>query len=236
MKNTPSGLFATTAKLLTFRISRDSLLQLTWKHLLFGLVCTWLVGMGRYWDDPGAKLLQHLGLGSVIYVFLLSLMLWLIIWPLRPQAWSYFSVLTFVSLTSPPAALYAIPVERFYNLDTARSLNVWFLAIVAIWRVALLIFFLRRYSQLGASQITVAALLPLTLIVTTLTELNLERAVFNIMGGLRTAGTANDRAYAVLFALSLLSFILLVPLLLCYLRFVVNEIAKGRAAKKGATK
>jgi hypothetical protein len=24
--------------------------------------------MGRYWDDPGAKLLQKLGLGSVMFI------------------------------------------------------------------------------------------------------------------------------------------------------------------------
>src|SRR4029453_14039750 len=103
-------------------------------------------------------------------------LLWLLIWPLRPKAWSYYNVLTFVSLTSPPAILYAIPVEQLINLDTARTLNVWFLAIVASWRVALLIFYLKRHAQLRPFSIAIAALLPLTLIVTTLTALNLERA------------------------------------------------------------
>ncbi len=188
--------------------------------------------MGRYWDDPKAKLVQHLGLGSLIYIFILSMFVWVVIWPLRPKEWSYSKVLTFVSLTSLPAILYAIPVERFLSLQIARSVNAWFLAVVASWRVALLIVFLKRYAQLGGFQIIVSTLLPLTLIVTTLTILNLERAVFDIMGGLREGGgTANDQAYAVLFTLTYFSVILFVPLLLCYLGLILNGVQERRAAR-----
>ncbi|HVF28684.1 MAG TPA: hypothetical protein VM943_10615 [Pyrinomonadaceae bacterium] len=162
-------------------------------------------------------MLQHLGVGSVIYIFLLSLLLWLVIWPLKPQRWSYRHVLTFVSLTSPPAILYAIPVERFTTLATARTLNVWFLAVVATWRVALLVFYLRRHARLSSFSIAVAALLPITFIIVTLTVLNLERAVFDLMGGLRGGGTANDSAYGILVGLTLLSMILFIPLLICYI-------------------
>jgi hypothetical protein len=49
----------------------------------------------------------------------------------------YERVLTFVTLTAPPALLYAIPVERFMALQDAQITNFWFLAIVALWRVAL---------------------------------------------------------------------------------------------------
>ena len=55
-----------------------------------------------------------------------------------------------------------------------------------------------------------------------LASLNLERAVFNIMGGLRQHGAANDSAYAVLFLLSMLSQLLFLPLLICYVILVVN--------------
>ena len=139
----------TTLRLIFFRISQTELIGLTWKHLAFGVFCTWLVGMGRYWDNPRVGLLQHLGVGSVVYIFILSLFLWLIAWPLRPRNWSYFRVLTFVSLVSPPAVLYAIPVEKFAGIETANWINVWFLAIVAIWRVALLFSFLKRLGELG---------------------------------------------------------------------------------------
>ena len=226
------SILSAEARLLTFRMSRQSFLELGRGHFLFGLVSTWIVGMGRYWDDPAAKLVQHLGLGSVIYIFVLSMFVWLVIWPLGPKGWSYAKVLTFVSLTSAPAIVYAIPVERFFTLQTARSVNAWFLAVVAAWRVALLILFLRRFAQLGAFRIIVATCLPLTMIVTTLTILNLERAVFDIMGGLREGGgSANDEAYAVLFTLTYFSVILFVPLLLCYVGLVLNGFVERRAAK-----
>lgn len=214
------------ARLLTFRATREDFLGFGNKHLAVGAACTWAVGVGRWWDDPGANLLQHMGVGSVVYIFLLSLLLWLVVWPLRPAGWSYRHVLTFVSLTSPPAILYAIPVERFTGLETARSLNVWFLAVVAAWRVGLLFFYLRRHARLPAFSIAVAALLPITFVVVALTTLNLERAVFDVMGGLRAEGTANDGAYAVLFALSLLSMLLFIPLLISYIFLSIWSLAR----------
>lgn len=173
------------------------------------------MGMGRYWDDPGAKLLQHLGLGSVIYIFCLALFIWLILLPFRVEGWNYKRVITFISLTSFPAILYAIPVERVFTMQTASTINVWFLAAVALWRLSLLFYFLRVFTRLAWGYIVTVALLPMCAIVTTLTVLNLERAVFNIMGGM-DEHTTNDDAYAVLFAITLISQILLIPLLFSY--------------------
>lgn len=145
-------------RLLTFRLSRDGFRSFNRSHLILGLVFTWLVGMGRWWDDPGANLLQHLGVGSVVYVFVLAGLLWLVVRPFSPENWKYCHVLTFVALTSPPAILYAIPVERFTELSTAREINVWFLATVAAWRVALLFFYLRRSARLTLFAVVVATL------------------------------------------------------------------------------
>ncbi len=223
MKDTtakPLNVLRTTLSLLTFRLSKEEFLQLDGKHLAFGLVCTWLVGIGRYWDHPSAKLLQYLGVGSVIYIFVLSLFLWLVLWPLRPKNWSYRNLLTFISLVSPPAMLYAIPVERWFSFETAASLNVWFLAIVATWRVALLIFYLKRSAELESGELIVATFLPLTVIVFALLALNLEGAVFAIMAGIPESRTANDAAYGVLFVLGLLSYLFLIPLLIAY--FVIT--------------
>ncbi|HWN11147.1 MAG TPA: hypothetical protein VNO50_18050 [Pyrinomonadaceae bacterium] len=75
----------TAIRLLTFRLTREEFLHFNYRHLAFGIACTWLVGIGRWWDDPGAHLLQHLGIGSIVYIFLLALLLWLIVWPLKPQ-------------------------------------------------------------------------------------------------------------------------------------------------------
>jgi hypothetical protein len=221
----------TVARLLTFRISREELLALDARHLKVGLVCTWLVGMGRYWDDPGASLLQHLGLGSVLYVLVLSAFLWGVMYLLGPEDWSFQRLLTFVALVSPPAALYAIPVERFLDLSTARSVNAWFLLIVAAWRVGLLGFYLKRLARLGVFSMLVGTLLPLTAIVVALTALNLERAVFDVMSGMReNGGTANDEAYFVLLLLTMLSMAAVGPLLACYLGLgIAVHLRKRRA-------
>ncbi|HTE19401.1 MAG TPA: hypothetical protein VK689_13585 [Armatimonadota bacterium] len=202
-------------RILTFRATREELQRLELRHLAFGLLCTWLVGIGRWWDDPGAHPLQHLGLGSLAYVFVLSGFLWLLLWPLRPQDWSYRRLLTYVSLTSPPAALYALPVERWYGLDIAAQVNVWFLAAVAVWRVALLAVYLRRLGRFGAGRTCVGVLLPIMLIIASLAFLNLERGVFEIMGGLRQR-TAADDAYGVLLLLTFLSFWGGLPVLIWY--------------------
>lgn len=229
---TTSNVLRTTGRLLAFRLKEKEFLELGGRHLVFGLVCAWLVGMGRYWDDPGAQILQRLGVGSVIYVFALSLFLWLLIRPLRPQNWSYRNLLTFVSLVSPPAILYAIPVERWFTLSAATYINILFLGIVATWRVALLIFYLRRFARLEPLTVGVAALLPLTVIVVTLTILNLERAVFDVMAGIGREPTANDGAYAVLFLLSAFSYLAFLPLLIVYGALVIVAFRKKRAQEK----
>lgn len=203
-------------RVLSFTFTRNDCLTFNRKDFFTGLVITWLVGVGRYWDHPNAEWGQYLGLGSVIYIFLLSLFIWLIVYPLRKQHWHYFQIVTFVSLVSLPAILYAIPVERFMSLEAARKTNVWFLQIVALWRVALLIVFLKRYAELNIAETIVATLLPLTIIVASLTALNLEHAVFDIMAGIRDNGTPYDRAYYFLIALTTFSIILLPILLVAY--------------------
>jgi hypothetical protein len=210
------------AKLLTFRLSRGEFLQLSYKHLAFGLLCTWVVGMGRWWDDPDASLLQRLGVGSLIYVFILAFILWLGTFLLRPKNWSYLHVLTFVSLTSPPAVLYAIPVEKFLSLGKANSANLLFLVVVASWRVALLVHYLKRHARLKPFAVAVSTMLPITGIVVVLTLLNLERAAFVSMGGFRGEPTAHDSAYNLLTFLTVLSILLFMPLVVCYIFLVLK--------------
>ncbi len=182
--------------------------------MAFGLGFTWLCGVGRYWDNPRADLWQYLGLGSVGYVFVMALILWLVILPLKPAKWSYKNVLLFVSLTSPPAILYAIPVERFMSLQAAQLANVWFLLAVALWRVALLLRYLMTVARLSGWCVLVATLLPLTLIVTVLTVLNLEHVVFKVMAGLESSEkSVNDGAYTVLVIITTFS-VMTSPILL----------------------
>ncbi len=202
-------------RLLTFRLSRTDMLRLNNQHLIAGLFGTWVVGMGRYWDDTQAGLLQHLGLGSVIYIFLLAGFIWLIILPFKIENWSYRIVLTFIALTSFPALFYAIPVERFYSVATANSINVWFLAIVALWRLCLLYYFIKHYTKLSPGNIATVTLMPICLIISVLTILNLHNVVFEVMGGIRDPSPHNS-SYLILMLLTGLSMLLAIPLLLAY--------------------
>jgi hypothetical protein len=192
---------------LAFRKIRPNLGEHLLAYLAYVLVVTWLVGMGRYWDHPSAQPWQYAGLGSVAYIFILSLVLYLVVLPLRPARWSYPLVLVFVGLTSLPALLYAIPVERFLPLEAAQTANAWFLGVVAAWRVALYIRFLSSGAGLGWLGTTVATLLPISAIVVSLALLNLEHVIFDLMAGIREeAASPNDTAYTVVLVLSYFAF------------------------------
>jgi hypothetical protein len=210
-------LFRTAARLLTFQISRNELLQLDNRHLILGLCMTWIVGMGRSWDDTNANILQHLGIGSVMYIFVLSLLIWLVARPLSVQALEYKQVLTFIALVSPPALLYAIPVEQFFNSEVSRALNVSLLLIVATWRVALLCFYFSRFLQMRWYAIAVATLLPLALIMVPITMFRMSEAVASSMGGLREDQVMSEPATRVLDYLGTLSCAAVLPLLIIYL-------------------
>jgi hypothetical protein len=223
MSAVPRQILSDQMRLLAFRATSAGP-AIHWRaYLAYGLVVTWLAGIGRYWDNPRASLWQHAGLGSVAYVLVLALLLWVLMLPLRPQRWSYRNVLVFVTLTSLPALLYAIPVERFMTLPAAQQANIWFLAVVASWRVALLLVFLRRVAALSWAAVVVAGLLPLTLIVTALWMLNLEHVVFDLMGGLQPSQESSaDGAYAVLTVITLVSVIAFPLLLLAYLALALT--------------
>ena len=216
------GLFKTLIKLLTFKMTREEMLAFNMKQFYLGLAGTWIVGMGRYWDDTGANWMQHLGLGSVIYIFVLALFIWLIMLPFKIKNWSYFTVVTFIGLTSFPAIFYAIPVEKFLSIETSNTINVWFLAIVAAWRLGLLYYFLKHFTKLSRGNIITVTLMPICVIISVLTVLNLHRVVFNIMGGMRNP-TPHDSSYFVLMLLTGLSLLLSVPLLISYGFGIYNQ-------------
>lgn len=92
------------------------------------------------------------------------------------------------------------------SLQSAQLTNVWFLAVVAIWRVALLLKYLKSVARLSGLCVLVATLLPLTLIVAVLAGLNLEHVVFKIMAGLEDhEKSANDGAYIILLVITYFS-------------------------------
>jgi hypothetical protein len=225
-----------TGQFLTFREFRPAPGSMhIW--LLWGLACTWLAGIGRYWDHPRALWWQSLGLGSLAYVLVLSLLLWLLLVPLRPRVGRLSQVLLFVTLTAPPAFLYAIPVERWMPMAQAAAVNAWFLGIVAIWRVALWMHFLVTAARLPYGAVVCVVLLPLAVIVTALAALNLEHVVFSIMGGIRDEQrSASDAAYTIVVMLTWLSWMSLPVVLPGYLYYVIKaSLERGRPGAGPAT-
>ena len=209
--------FFTELKFLCFLPVRPDMKRLGNHYLAFALLASWVAGLGRYWDHPNAEWWQYAGLGSVAYIFILALILWALIRPLRPANWSYRGLLVFIGMTSPPAIFYAIPVERYFDLETAQSINVWFLAVVALWRVLLYTLYLRRSAKLTWRRIAIAVPLPLILIVGTLTMANLEHAVFEVMAGMRDVEyTSNDEAYKTVILLFFASFYVFPFLVIAY--------------------
>lgn len=193
----------TILRLLTFRSTTEELEGLDLRLLGIGLPFTWLVGIGRYWDSPTASLAQKTGLGSVVYVFVLSAILWLVALPFQPHEWRYPRLLTFVTLTSFPAALYAIPVERWTGVESAIRINVWFLATVALYRVALYLFFMARGAKLGPGYALVAVMLPVTAIIATIVVSGYSGVVIDVMGGFRDrAPNAQDGVNSILTAVT----------------------------------
>ncbi len=226
--------FRQAARFLAFRPFRPDLLNDRRRWLVFGFVCTWLAGIGRYWDHPNPALWQLLGLGSIAYVVVLSAFLWQLLRPLRPAIKGYTPILLFVMLTSPLAWLYAVPVERFMSMESAAQTNAWFLGIVATWRVALWVWFLRRAALLRWTETVTMTVLPLTAIVSVLAILNLEQAVFNLMGGIpEHARTSADASYAIVFGLAYFSFLALPISLIAYATHVMSAPTSRKSPASG---
>jgi hypothetical protein len=171
-------------RFLTFRSPSAVIREHRAAYLAFGLLATWAAGIGRYWDSASATVWQHLGLSSVTYALVFAMVLWLLAAPLAPRNWTYRNVLLFVTLTSPPALLYAVPVELWLP-DYALAINSGFLAIVAAWRIALLFVFLKHVAALGTSAAFVATLLPIALIVDLVFLMGIGDAVYTTMAGLQ---------------------------------------------------
>jgi len=142
-------------------------------------------------------------------------------------------VLTFIALTSFPAIFYAIPVEKFFTIQTANTINVWFLAVVAAWRLCLLFSFLKQFTRLSLGNIITITFMPICLIISVLTILNLHKVVFSIMGGIRNPGPhdssyirnpgPHDSSYFVLMFLTGISLLLILPLIGAYITGIYNR-------------
>lgn len=223
-----SAAFATMSRFLTFRASREELQNLSWSHLAVGFFFVWLAGVARNWDNPKAEFLQHLGVGSLVYVFALATLMTLILAPFfRERDWTvYRRALTVICLTAPPALFYAIPVEMWMSASAARTANYSLLAIVATWRVALWMFYLRRGASFSWPRVLACTLLALSVIVGIVGLFGVLANVGDIMGGVRNPVQAqSERVASALFGIAFFSFL---PLLIFYMTLATKAAQERR--------
>jgi hypothetical protein len=209
-----------TFRLLTFRSTREDLLALDHSHLAVGVLATWLAGVARYSHIPTYSWEKPIGVGSLVYLPALSLFLWLIYLPLRPEAWTFLRTLTFVSLTSPPAFLQAIPIELCLDYRENRVASAWILGVVTVWRTALLLWFLVRSAGLKPHEALVSVLLPLDLIVLALSSFDVRHAISDYVNAFRE-----------LDVLALMAFIYLPIPAVFYVAVVVYRFVARRRAR-----
>ncbi len=73
-------------------------------------------------------------------MFVLSLVVWLLVKPLKPDNWVIYSRIDLHFSDIAACAVICNPCGEFYSRETAMMLNVWFLALFALWRVSLFSF------------------------------------------------------------------------------------------------
>jgi hypothetical protein len=101
-----------------------------------------------------------------------------------PFLTAYRSFLTLFWMTAPLAWLYAIPYERFLSLLDATLANLWTLAIVAGWRVALMV---RVVSVITSRSATSSFFLVMAFAdaVALVTIESMPKPIISFMGGVR---------------------------------------------------
>ncbi len=218
--------FRDLGRFLTFRATSEEYDRFGLPHFLIGFLFTWLVGIARNWDFPAAPLAARAGLMSLAYIFFMGMVIFLFAWPISGTRRNYWQVLTVVAMTAPPGLVYGIPVEMFLPLDVAQGVNLWFLAIVATWRVALAFHFLIRGADNGFGQAFAILLTPIALLVLGLVTTGRAGYVMDIMGGLRKkAPTAQDQVDEVI----ALAYCLAWPLLVVGAIVYLGALVRGRS-------
>lgn len=205
-------------RFLTFQSKFEDFDDWDWGHFTVGILGTWAVGIARNWDYPDAPLFATLGLASIAYVFVFSLVLFCFAWIVSEEKRNYWHVLSMVVLTSFPGLIYGIPVERFLEGGTAQVANLWFLGFVATWRVSLALFYLVRAAQnsFGIALATLAT--PIFGIILSLILTGRAGYVMEIMGGMnRDSSSPEFQVDSAIATLGCLSYLLAPIAFLVYL-------------------
>ncbi len=211
-------------RVLTFRTTAEDVASWSYRELGLGLICTWLVGIGRWWDDPRDLMLPvRLGLGSIAYVLVFAGVMWLLLRPIVDNPPTILQVLTFVCFVSPPAALYALPVERWTGMETAIQLNLIFLFIVAVYRVSLLIRFYVVAIKMSVGKALLTTFLPISIAIFSIATMNMLSKIIQFMGGVREEATRRHSMEQFTVTIAAVSVIAAPFLILCYLCILCAE-------------
>lgn len=205
-------------RVLRFRASREDLAKGGLPLVAVGMAITWLVGIGRWWDDPRTlEWYVRWGFGSLLYVGCLSLVLFALAAPLSRRASpdDFRVTLSFVTASALPGIVYAIPIELIAGPSAASAYNVAALIFVSLYRLALLYWFF--YSVLGLpDQAWILTSLPVAAIVAVVSMMNMGPMVVDIMGGFRETMPKSE-AESIVEALGCISFIVTPILIILYL-------------------
>lgn len=145
---------------------------------------------------------------------------------------SYRQFLALYWLTAPLAWLYALPVERWMSEGVAAEFNLWLLAIVATWRVFLMVRVFSVLFGVSAGFATTVVLFFADSVVA-VASWQVPIPIFNVMGGVRLTGSESVLLGSVL--LTRLVSVLLWPILLIVFVVSVWRRRQDRAAGKTAT-
>jgi hypothetical protein len=211
-------------RVLTFRTTAEDVAKWCYWELGLGLICTWLVGIGRWWDDPrDLPLPVTLGLGSIAYVWIFTFVMWVLIHPIVDNPPTILQVLTFVCFVSPPAALYAIPVEHWTGMETAIQLNLAFLFIVAVYRVSLLIRFFVVAIKMSIGKALLTTFLPISIAIVSIAVMNMMIKIIEFMGGVREEASRRTSMEQFVVIIRDICVVAAPILILCYLWTLYRE-------------
>lgn len=210
-------------RILTFRATCGDIENDVWPLLLIGVLLTWAVGFGRWWDDPRElPYFARMGFGSVLYVFVLSGLLWVISYPLAKEKVGYADFAAFVAATSVPGFVYALPIEAISASSTASFYNIAALVFVSAYRVSLLLWFLSKILDMKHWRATVCAFLPISGITFFISLADFGDKIVNMMGGFR-GNVSQTASQAVVLWIGYVSFCAAPILLIAYISSIFGQ-------------
>ena len=155
----------------------------------------------------------------------LTLALWIVYVPFTSANWPFRRLLAFVGLTAPPGALEAIPWTHYMTHWQAELPNTCLALVGAVWRIALLLWFLKRSAGLSWLDAALATLLPLNLIVLALAQLDVRHPMSDYVN----YGASLD-------VFALLAFLALPLSALAYVVAVARRFVALRLAARAASR